>query len=92
MKELYNLKDDNNSPAIESINNKFEKMKEYSSKKFLSSLLLIGEFKSGKSSFINSLIGLNLNLLEVKSTECTKVAIIVRYTEKKKILLSIQQY
>jgi len=83
MKELYNLKDDNNSPAIESINNKFEKMKEYSSKKFLSSLLLIGEFKSGKSSFINSLIGLNLNLLEVKSTECTKVAIIVRYTEKK---------
>ena len=46
MKELYNLKDDNNSSAIESLKNQFEKMKEYSSKKFLSSLLLIGEFKS----------------------------------------------
>ena len=81
MNELYNLKGDDNNLAIESLYNKFKELKRYSTKKFLSSLLLIGEYSSGKTSFINSLIG--LNLLQVKSTECSKVAIIVRYTEKK---------
>ena len=84
MKELNDLKGDDNNQAIESLNNKFNEIKGYSSKKFLSSLLLIGEYSSGKSSFINSLIGQNLNLLQVKTTECTKIAVIVRYTDNKK--------
>lgn len=72
----------NNNQAIESLNNKFSEIKNYSAKQYLSSLLLIGEYSSGKSSFINSLIGLNVDLLPVKSTECSQIAIIVRYTEK----------
>ena len=83
MKELYKLKGDDNNENIDLLNEEFKEMKDYSSKKFLSSLLLIGEYSSGKSSFLNSLIGFNLNLLQVKSNECTKVAIIIRYTQKK---------
>ena len=72
MQELYDLKGNDNNKEI----------KEYSSKKYLSSLLLIGEYSSGKSSFLNSIIGFNLNLLQTNFIECSKVAIIVRYTEK----------
>ena len=82
MKELIKFKGENNE-AIDNINNQFEEIKEYSNKQFLSSLVLIGEYSSGKSSFINSLIGSNINLLQVKSGECSQVAIIVRYIEKK---------
>ena len=82
MKELFKFKGENKD-SIDSLYNKFEEIKEYSDKQFLSSLVLIGEYSSGKSSFINSLIGSNLNLLQTKSTECSQVAIIVRYIEKK---------
>ena len=82
MKELIMLNGKNNNQAIESLNNKFSEIKNYSAKQYLSSLLLIGEYSSGKSSFVNSLIGLNVDLLPVKSTECSQIAIIVRYTEK----------
>ena len=82
MQELYDLKGNDNNKEINSLNNKFKEIKEYSSKKYLSSLLLIGEYSSGKSSFLNSIIGFNLNLLQTNFIECSKVAIIVRYTEK----------
>ena len=82
MKELIMLNGKNNNQAIESLNNKFSEIKNYSAKQYLSSLLLIGEYSSGKSSFVNSLIGLNVDLLPIKSTECSQIAIIIRYTEK----------
>ena len=83
LNKLIKLKGEDNNDLINSLNNKFKEIKEYSTKQFLSSLILVGELSSGKSSFINSLIGSNLNLLQVKSSDCSKVAIIVRYTEKK---------
>lgn len=81
MDELLKLKGNDNNQAITSLNNKYQEMVYNSKKKFLSSILLIGEYSSGKSSLLNSLIGLNINLLQVKTTECSKVAIIIRYSE-----------
>ena len=82
MQELINLKGNDDNKEINSLYNEFKEVKDYSSKKYLSSLLLIGEYSSGKSSFLNSIIGFNLNLLQTNFIECSKVAIIVRYTEK----------
>ena len=81
MDELLELKGNDNNQAITSLNNKYQEMVYNSKKKFLSSILLIGEYSSGKSSLLNSLIGLNIDLLQVKTTECSKVAIIIRYSE-----------
>ena len=64
MQELINLKGNDDSKEINSLYNEFKEVKDYSSKKYLSSLLLIGEYSSGKSSFLNSIIGFNLNLLQ----------------------------
>jgi len=59
----------------------YQSLVEFSKTQLQSSFLLIGEMSSGKSTLINNLIGYNLNLLETKSSECTEVAIIIRYTK-----------
>ena len=57
-----------------------------------------GCYSSGKSSLLNNLIGYNLNLLPVSSEECTKIGLIIKYTEKEddisiyKINLIKQEY
>ena len=45
--------------------------------------LLIGPHNSGKSSILNNLIGYNQYLLPSKLQECTKMGVIIKYTEKK---------
>lgn len=45
--------------------------------------LLVGPHNSGKSSLLNNIIGYGLNLLPTQMKECTKVGVIIKYTEKK---------
>ena len=73
---------DEPKPLIEIIK-QYQEILSNSKKRFLSSILLIGETSLGKSSFLNSLIGLNSNILQVKTVGCSNVAIIIRYTENK---------
>jgi len=47
MDELLKLKGNDNNQAITSLNNKYQEMVYNSKKKFLSSILLIGEYSSG---------------------------------------------
>jgi len=42
-------------------------------------ILLLGKYSSGKSSLLNSIIGYDLDLLDVKENECTKNAFIIKY-------------
>ena len=42
-------------------------------------ILLLGKYSSGKSSLLNSIIGYDLNILDVKENECTKNAFIIKY-------------
>jgi len=42
---------------------------------------LLGEYSSGKSSLLNTLIGKDLNIIPVDSNVCTNIALVIRYTE-----------
>ena len=41
---------------------------------------LLGEYSSGKSSLLNTLIGKDLNIIPVDSNVCTNIALVIRYT------------
>ena len=43
---------------------------------------LLGEYSSGKSSLLNSLIGHNFNVLPVGPQVCTNIALVIKYTNK----------
>ena len=42
-------------------------------------ILLLGKYNSGKSSLLNSIIGYNLNILDIAGNECTKKAFVIKY-------------
>ena len=42
---------------------------------------LLGEYSSGKSSLINTLIGNNYNIIPVDTKVCTNIALVIRYTK-----------
>ena len=45
---------------------------------------LLGEYSSGKSSLLNSLIGYNYNILPVGVNVCTNIALVIQYTKDEK--------
>ena len=45
---------------------------------------LLGEYSSGKSSLINTIIGHNYNILPVGAEVCTNIALVVKYTKEEK--------
>lgn len=46
-------------------------------------ILILGQYSSGKSSLLNSIIGYNLDLLDFGNNHCTKKAFIIKYCESK---------
>ena len=42
-------------------------------------ILLLGKYSSGKSSLLNSIIGYDLNILDISENECTKNAYVIKY-------------
>ena len=42
---------------------------------------LLGEYSSGKSSLLNTLIGYNYNIIPVDTKVCTNIALVIRYTK-----------
>ena len=81
------LEFDGKSKIINEIKKKSEELKDYLQNTASMKLLLVGPHSSGKSTFLNSLIGYNTNLLPTQDRECTKVCVIIKYSEEKKAKL-----
>ena len=45
---------------------------------------LLGEYSSGKSSLLNTIIGHDYNVLPVSVEVCTNIALVIKYTKKEK--------
>ena len=66
---------------INQIYNNYLEVKKYIEKEYKFKIALLGGISSGKSSIINSLIGYDLNLIPKSSDDCTKIILIIHYTE-----------
>ena len=53
---------------------------------------LFGEYSSGKSSLINTLIGYNYNVIPIDTKVCTNIALVVKYTKNKKNISLIHTF
>ena len=53
---------------------------------------LFGEYSSGKSSLLNTLIGYNYNVIPIDTKVCTNIALVVKYTKDKKNISLIHTF
>ena len=61
--------------------NNFLNTKKYINEDYRYRIAFLGGVSSGKSSIINSLIGYDLDLIPKSSDHCTKIILIIQYTE-----------
>ena len=88
--KIYNF-DTSNETAIK-LKNNYNVEKNYFNNTSAIRYLLIGPHNSGKSSFLNNIIGYDLLLLPMEMKECTKVGVIIKYTEKKEDIKLLRTY
>ena len=73
-----------NHEFFETIYNNFLLNKDYIEKWHRYKIAIFGEHSSGKSSLLNSLIG--IDILQESNAHCTKVILVIQYTQSKKDL------
>ena len=78
--ELYKM--ESNHEYIKKIYEKYLYEKDYIIKKIKYKIAVFGEYSSGKSSLLNALIG--KDILPESSGHCTKVILIIQYTQDEK--------
>ena len=78
--KLLDIEKENN--LLNNLNKEYERIKQVINFDISLRFCCFGCYSSGKSSLLNNLIGYNLNLLPVSSEECTKIGLIIKYTEK----------
>ena len=78
-KELKNLEPEHE--FIKNIYDNFLKAKKYILEDYKYRIAFLGGISTGKSSIINSLIGYDLNLIPKSSSHCTKIVLIIQYTQ-----------
>ena len=66
---------------IKNIYENFRNTKKYIEEDYKYRIALLGGISTGKSSIINSLIGYDLNLIPKSSSHCTKIILIIQYTQ-----------
>jgi len=88
--KIYNF-DTSNETAIK-LKNNYNVEENYFNNTSAIRYLLIGPHNSGKSSFLNNIIGYDLLLLPMEMKECTKVGVIIKYTEKKEDIKLLRTY
>ena len=81
IKKLLNL--DKESYQIKQLETKFHSVKYFVNKNMAIRFCCYGCYSSGKSSLLNNIIGYGLNLCEVSDRECTKIALVIKYVNKK---------
>ena len=70
-----------NNEYIKQLTQEFNTTLLYMDKEKKIRIPLLGEYSSGKSSLINSLIGNDLNIVPVDTKVCTNIALVIRYTK-----------
>ena len=70
-----------NSTFIKTMNEEYETTLLYMNKEKKIRIILLGEYSSGKSSLLNTLIGNNLNILPIDTKVCTNIGLVIRYTK-----------
>ena len=78
-KELITLEPEHE--FIKNINDNFLKTKKFILEDYKYRISFLGGISTGKSSIINSLIGYDLNLIPKSSSHCTKIILIIQYTQ-----------
>ena len=79
--KLLNLEKE--SYQIKQLQTKFHSVKYFVNKNMAIRFCCYGCYSSGKSSLLNNIIGYGLNLCEVSDRECTKIALVIKYVNKK---------
>ena len=75
------------STILDEIKKRSDDLKDYFINTSSIKILLVGPHSSGKSTFLNNLIGYNRKLLPSQSQECTKTCVIIKYSEEKEVKL-----
>ena len=75
------------STVLDKIKKRSDDLKDYFINTSSIKILLVGPHSSGKSTFLNNLIGYNRKLLPSQSQECTKTCVIIKYSEEKEVKL-----
>ena len=70
-----------NNEYIKQLTQEYETTLLYMDKEKKIRIPLLGEYSSGKSSLINTLIGYNYNIIPVDTKVCTNIALVIRYTK-----------
>ena len=70
-----------NNSFIKLMNKEYENTLLYMDKEKKIRIILLGEYSSGKSSLLNTIIGRNLNILPVDTNVCTNIALVIRHTK-----------
>ena len=70
-----------NHDFIKQIYNNYLNTKKYINEEYKYRIAFLGGISTGKSSIINSLIGYNLDLIPKSSDHCTKIILVIQYTE-----------
>ena len=78
------------SPFLKEIENKKNELNNSLNNDLGIRFLTIGKYSTGKSSFLNSLIGNKINLLQTSILECTKFALLIKYIKNKEDICLIE--
>ena len=73
---------DKESPFLQEIEKKSKELNNSLNNVSGIRFLAVGKYSTGKSSFLNSLIGNNMNLLQTSISECTNFGLLIKYIKK----------
>ena len=80
IQKIYSFDSRNNT--IKKISSEYNTIQNYLENSSAARFLLLGPHNSGKSSIVLNIIGYNQNFLPVKTQECTKIGVIIKYANK----------
>ena len=84
VQKIYSF--DSNNRTIQKIKAEYNTIQNYLENSSAARFLLIGPHNSGKSSIVLNIIGYNQKFLPVKTQECTKVGVIIKYANKGEVV------
>ena len=90
LQKIYSF--DSNNTTIQKIMSDYSLIKNYLENSSAARFLLVGPHNSGKSSIVLNIIGYNQNFLPVKTQECTKIGVILKYANKNEKVKMYETY
>ena len=90
IQKIYSF--DSSNDTIKKILSDYNTIKYYLENSSAARFLLVGPHNSGKSSIVLNIIGYNQNFLPVKTQECTKIGVIIKYAKKEEGIKMYETY